>query len=165
MRIPVPVKVLSAAAALALLAGCSNASAVTPTSSKIQSHTYLPMSGRIPSVVNPVEMLKLRPSGTPNHKASFYACPATGPILYVSDFNNSSINIYKVPFTGHGPCGQLTTASGLVNPQGLIVRHGDLFVANTGAGCRGVPPRATKPYHLHRSKLRRICGGRDGLVR
>ena len=133
MRISFAVKLLSAAAALALLAGCSDGSAIAPTSSTMQGHHFLAMSGRVPSVVNPVEMLKLRQVGTPNHRASFNACPASGPIVYVSDSATYTINIYKVPFAGQGPCGQLTASSGLINPQGMIVRHNDLFVANSGA--------------------------------
>jgi hypothetical protein len=131
MRIPTSVKMLSAAAALALLAGCSSGSAIAPTHSTIQSHQVHAMNGRVPTVLNPVGMLKLRQLGTPSHKAGFNACPAAGPIVYMSDFNTSTINIYKVPFAGQAPCGQIT---GVVNPQGMIVRRHVLYVANTGAG-------------------------------
>jgi hypothetical protein len=77
-------------------------------------------------------MLRLLQVGTPNHKAGFNACPASGPIVYVSDAQSATINIYKVPFAGQGPCGQLTAASGLASPQGMIVRRHVLYVANTG---------------------------------
>ena len=144
MRIPTSAKLVSAAAALALLVGCSNGSALAPTSSTMQSHHFHAMSGRVPSVVNPVGMLKLRQVGTPDHTAGFNACPATGPIVYMSDFNNSVINIYKVPFAGQLPCGRLTHVK---NPQGMIVRHGDLFVANTGAlNVVAFHRGATRPY-------------------
>ena len=55
---------------------------------------------------------------TQNH-VGFYACPATGPLAYVSDFNNSIINVYAGKFAGQGPCAQLT--SQLLNPGGLYV--------------------------------------------
>jgi hypothetical protein len=147
MRMTISFAALSAVASLALLAGCSYGSAIATTASTVQGHGFPAMSGRIPSVVNPAEMLKLRQTGAPNHKASFYACPATGPIVYMSDFDNNSINIYAVPLRGHGPCGQLTASSGLSNPEGLIVRHHDLFVANTGAmDVVAFHRGATKPY-------------------
>ena len=147
MRIPTALNILGAAAALALFAGCSSSSAIAPTSSTMQSRHLHAMSGRIPSVANPVGMLKLLNVGIPNHNASFNACPISGPIVYMSDFNTSTINIYKVPFAGQAPCGQLTTSAGLLNPQGMIVRHNDLFVANTGAfDVVAFHRGATKPF-------------------
>jgi hypothetical protein len=144
MRFSASANLLSAAAALALLTGCSSGSAIAPTSSTMQSHHFLAMSGRIPSVLNPVGMLKLRQLGTPDRTASFNACPASGPIVYMSDFNTSTINIYKVPFAGQAPCGRLTH---LKNPQGMIVRHNDLFVANTEAlNVVAFHRGATRPY-------------------
>ena len=132
---------------MALLAGCSDGSAIAPTSSTMQGHHFLAMSGRVPSVVNPVGMLRLLQVGAPNHRASFNACPATGPIVYVSDFNANDISIYKVPLAGQKPCGLLTASSGLVNPEGLIVRHSDLFVANTiGHDVLAFHRGATTPY-------------------
>jgi hypothetical protein len=154
MLIPTPIRALGAAAALVILAGCSNGSTIAPTSSPIQNHHFQVMSGRVPSVLNPVGMLKLRPMVTPDHTASFDACPAVGPILYMSDFNTSTINIYKVPFTGHGPCGHLKA---VINPQGMIVRHNDLFVANTGAmDVVAFHRGATKPYITYTDPG---CGG------
>src|ERR1700682_5699754 len=123
MRIPTPIQALSAAAALALLAGCSSGSSIAPSaSSSIQSHHFVNMSGRVPTVLNPVGMLKLRNLGgaQPNHKASYNACPASGTLTYMSDFNTSTINIYKGGnLTPLSLCGQLT---GLANPQGMIVK-------------------------------------------
>jgi hypothetical protein len=157
MRIPFSFEVLSSVAALALLAGCSNGSAVAPTSAAIQGHRYLAMSGRIPSVLNPIGMLRLNHTGTPSHKVSFDTCPATGPIVYVSDLNNSIINIYKVPFASQTPCGQLTASSGLVNPIGMIVRHHDLFVANaSGFDVFAFHRGETMPYITYTDPT---CGG------
>jgi hypothetical protein len=141
------IHVLSAAVTFAMLAGCSSGTAIIPASSTMQSHHSQPMSGRIPTIVNPFLPLKLRDVGTANQRPSFNACPASGPIVYVSDANYNVIYIFKVPFAGQSPCGLLAASSGLVTPQGMIVRHHDLFVANTGgmnvvAFHRG----ATKPY-------------------
>jgi len=134
MRIPTPIQALSAAAALALLAGCSSGSAIAPSGSTMQSHHVVMNSGRVPSVLNPVGMLRLHNlSGAPQSKrAAFNACPAAGTITYMSDFNLSQIYIYKggnaTPLV---ECGLIT---GVINPQGMIVKAGNLYVANTGAG-------------------------------
>ena len=134
MRIPTPIQALSAAAALALLAGCSSGSAVAPSMSTTQSHHSVQMlSGRVPSVLNPVGMLRLHNLGgfQPDHKASWNACPAAGTIIYMSDFNTSDVNIYKGGNTSPLVlCGQLT---GFTNPQGLMVKAGNLYVSNTDA--------------------------------
>jgi DNA-binding beta-propeller fold protein YncE len=64
------------------------------------------------------------------HHAGYYSCPATGSIAYVSDSNNSVINVYAGKFAGQTPCAQLT--SNLLYPGGLFVdavTH-DLYVAN-----------------------------------
>jgi hypothetical protein len=65
--------------------------------------------------------------------ASFDSCPASGPIKYVSDFNNNLIQIFVGKFAGQAPCGQLT--SKLASPWGLFVLPSshDLYVANYGA--------------------------------
>ena len=147
MHIATSVKLLSAAATLALLAGCSSGSAIAPASSTAQSHYVHAMNGRIPIALNPVGMLKLRQLSIQNHKASFNTCPAAGPIVYFSDFNDSVIDIFKVPFAGQAPCGQFT---GLINPQGMIVRRHVLYVANTGAGTVVAFHRgATSPFKTY----------------
>ena len=69
---------------------------------------------------------------TGRHFASFNACPQTGTIIYISDFIDNVIDIYAGPnFAGQAPCGKLS-GSGLSNPQGMTVKAGDLYVANTG---------------------------------
>lgn len=132
MRIPTPIQALSAAAALALLAGCSSGSALAPNMTKTQGHVHT-MAGRVPAAVGPMTLLKVR-MNSPIHKISFNSCPATGTIEYISDFNDSIISIYAGNFAGQAPCGQITSSSGLINPQGMIVKAGSLYVANTGAG-------------------------------
>ncbi len=133
MRIPTPIQALSAAAALALLAGCSSGSAIAPKPVGMSSHVHTYM-GHVPAAVGP--MAALRISIHAKKGPSFDACPATGNIEYLSDFGNSVINIYAGKFHGQAPCGQLTSAgSGLLNPQGMFVdEHHNMFVADTGNG-------------------------------
>jgi hypothetical protein len=132
MQIPAPLQALSAAAAIALLAGCSSggssAIAPNPVSPKGGAHFLM---GRVPSVLSPIGQLKIN-TQTGRHFVSHYSCPANGPIKYMSDFNNSVINVYAGKFAGQAPCGQITT--GLLNPDGMYVKtttH-DLYVANEG---------------------------------
>ena len=132
MQISTLSKTLSAFAALALLAGCSNNSAIAPKPVGLQSHSRVYM-GHVPAVVGPLGALKIAYHAS--KRVSFNACPATGTIEYVSDFNNSVIGIFKGRFAGQPPCGQLTSSSGLLDPQGLFVdTHDHLWVANTGSG-------------------------------
>ena len=133
MRILNPLQTLSAAAALALLTGCSGggSSAIAPKPISPQGSVRTLM-GHVPSVLSPIGQLKIN-TNTGRHFVSHYSCPATGPIKYMSDFNNSVINVYVGPFAGQAPCGQIT--SGLLNPDGMYVKtttH-DLYVANEGA--------------------------------
>ena len=141
MRIPTPIQALSAAAALALLAGCSSGSAIAPNMTKTQGHV-LSMAQRIPAAVGPMTLLKVHMNAA-IHKVSFNACPATGTIEYIADFNIGIVDIYKGNFSGQAPCGTLT---GLINPQGLMVKGGKLYVANTGGGdILRYPRGATSP--------------------
>jgi hypothetical protein len=128
MRIPTPIQALSAAAALALLAGCSSGSAIAPTMSTPQGHVH--SMGHGSSVLNPVGMLKLAQHPiTQSHIASYDSCPATGRLEYVSDASNGAVDIFAGGFTsGQTPCGVI---SGLSEPQGLTVHQHQLYVANT----------------------------------
>jgi len=132
MRIPTPIQALSAAAALALLAGCSSGSAIAPKPAGITGHAHTYM-GHVPAVVGPMGASKIAYHAS--KRVGFDACPATGAIEYISDFNNSVINIYKGKFAGQAACGQLTSSNGLLNPQGMFVdeKH-NLWVADTGNG-------------------------------
>jgi len=132
MRIPTPIQALSAAAALALLAGCSSGSAIAPKPAGITGHVHTYM-GHVPAVVGPMAAMKL--NSHPSKKVGFNACPATGALEYISDFNNSTISIYKGKFASQAPCGMLTGSNGLLNPQGMFVdeKH-NLWVADTGNG-------------------------------
>src|SRR5450631_2334170 len=109
MRGPRLFQTLSVAAAIALFAGCANAE---------------------------VSAISRAPGSTINYHnsqriASYYSCPATGAIKYMSDFRTQTINVYAGKFAGQPPCGQIT--SGINGPQGLYVKTSthDLYVANS----------------------------------
>jgi len=121
------IQVLSAAAALSMLAGCSGGSTIEPHWASPQDGAHLP-SGRVQGALSPFGLLNINGNG--HQLKSFDACPAKGPIKYVSDGSNSIINIYVGKFAGQDPCGQIT--SGLSQPQGLYVKYAthDLYVAN-----------------------------------
>jgi hypothetical protein len=117
---------LIAASAITFLAGCSGA-------------------GHLAIAPNPASLhLAAR------HLSSFYACPATGPIKYVSDFNNNVVDVFVGKFAGQAPCGQITSV--LQSPWGIYVEPGthDLYVANYGAHDVVVFHRGqTAPYNTY----------------
>jgi hypothetical protein len=131
MRIPAPIRLLCAAAALTLLAGCSGNAALAPNPQTPKKHVLL-STGRIPIALSPMSLLKLT-LNTGHHYTSFNSCPATGSIEYISDYSNNVVNIYKGKFASQAPCGQLSP-SGMSNPQGMFVKGSthDLYIANTG---------------------------------
>jgi DNA-binding beta-propeller fold protein YncE len=116
---------VSAALAIALVAGCSNGSAIAPKPVPPQiDETF-----KLRSPLSPIDEFNLH-AQTRHKFKSFYACPAKGPIKYISDVRNGVINVYVGKFAGQDPCGQIT--SGLNQPQGLYVKAAthDLYVAN-----------------------------------
>jgi hypothetical protein len=71
-----------------------------------------------------------------NDAGSLNTCPAVGPITYISDFNDGTINIYAGTFSGQRKCGQITASNGqLIFPQGLFVKKPGhtLYVADRGS--------------------------------
>lgn len=106
MRRLARIQLLFAAAATAVFAGCSGGG-----SSAIAPLPAAPASAR--------------------HLASFYSCPASGSLKYVSDLFYNVVDVYVGNFTGQAPCGQITSSS-LQGPQGLYVQTAthDLYVAN-----------------------------------
>jgi len=81
-----------------------------------------------------------------------YSCPATGPIVYVSDYTNSVINVYKGDLKSQLPCGQLGSRSTLSGPSGLYVQTAthDLYVANGGISSIAVFHRGhNNPYNSY----------------
>jgi hypothetical protein len=130
MRILESFQVLGAAAAIALIAGCSGASStLAPNPVTAQSRTIGAMN-RTPSAWDRLNGLHARAG---HHRTSFDACPAKGPIVYASDDNNNVVNIYAGKFAGQAPCGQIASTS-FNFPFGLYVQSSthDLYVANGG---------------------------------
>jgi len=123
-------RALNAAAAIALLAGCSGdgSSAIAPKLASRQSGANSEML-RVPAAVDLPIVLRDN-ANTGHHFKSFYSCPAKGPIKYVSDYDNSVVNVFEGKFAGQAPCGQMT--AGLFGPWGMYVDVGshDLYVAN-----------------------------------
>jgi hypothetical protein len=105
------VRSLSAAAAFVLLAGCSSGPATAPMSGAIRDGVHSRSDGTL---------------------AGYDSCPATGTIVYVSDYWHGVINVFHGNFRSQPPCGQIT--SGLSLPYGMYVdpTSHDLYVANTG---------------------------------
>lgn len=113
-------RALSAAAALSSVVGCSGGFGVAPTSTSIQRY------GRVPIAVNPLSLFNIN-NLTGRQLESFDACPAKGPIVYVS--SGLQINIFAGKFVGQAPCGRITLRRSA--PIGLFVQtttH-DLYVA------------------------------------
>lgn len=120
MRIPTPVFVVGAAATLLFAAGCSSGGALV---SSPHQTAQLPTAIGAARSINPFAP-KLD---------SFYACPATGLLAYLSDYNNNVVNVYAGKFNHQAPCGRLTAT--LNAPWGMYVDPNthDLYVANDGA--------------------------------
>jgi hypothetical protein len=125
MRMLRPVQVFSAAAAMALLAACSNGSAIAPKLSSPQSIAYS-STGRVPSLLGPGGLLD-----TAHHFENFYACPVKGAIEYLDDSINGVIDVYAGPFAGQAPCAQFGHDVHQ-DPQGIFVDPAthDLYVTN-----------------------------------
>jgi hypothetical protein len=160
---------MSAAAAIAMLAGCSwnGSSAIAPRSMSPQVGSRFVM-GRTFQFLSPVG--RLENGNRIGHQfVGHYACPATGPIKYVSDYSNSAINVYVGKFAGQAPCGQLT--SGIAGPEGIFVRVAthDLYVANDSARDILVFHRGqTTPYNTYTDPTVQdpfdVTVARDGTV-
>jgi hypothetical protein len=132
MRVFTVVRALSAAAALAMLAGCSGSPTLAPKPSGMQDLANA-MMRQVPAPVGMFAALKLRPNSDHPY-ASFDSCPATGPITYISDYNNNVINIFAGTFKGQAACGAIS-GSVVLEPEGLFVgQNHNLYVANTGGG-------------------------------
>jgi len=158
-------KVLGAAAAISLLAGCSGggSASLTPKPISVGSASH-----RVPFV------LKLLGARGPNavalhHYKSFDACPANGPIKYVSDYNNNVVDLFVGKFAGQAPCGRIT--SEINSPWGLYVepRTHDLYVANDGGKNILVFHRGqTSPYNTYTDPTGQdpvdVTVARDGTV-
>jgi len=167
MRTLKPIQAFSAAAAIASLAACSGGSAIAPKPASGQSIAYSAV-GRVSSLLGPMGMLGVK-ARTAHHFKSFYACPATGSIEYLSDVYNQIITIYSGKFAGQAPCGQIT--EGLDHPSGMFVESGthDLYVANQNVHDILVFHRGqTSPYNTYADPSDQlpldVAVARDGTV-
>lgn len=146
----------SAVVALALLAGCSSGG-----SNSIAPSPVFHQSG---------ERTRIGALRTSRQFRSYYACPATGSIKYVSDDINNAVYVYSGKFAGQAPCGQI--ASGVfAAPTGLYVHPGthDLYVANTlGYNFLVFHRGQTTPYNTYTDPNPQytldIAVARDGTV-
>ena len=148
MRFSKSIAALSVATSVALFTGCTGNSTVAPKPLTPQGHTIF-FAQRIPAALSPIGLLRVNIHNG-DHFAGFDSCPATGALTYISDFNNSVVNIYAGgTFASQSPCGILT---GFINPQGLFISPGshNLYVANTGGGNVLVFHRgATSPFQTY----------------
>ena len=126
-------QLLAAMTTITLLTSCSAGGTSSIASDPASQQRGAPsLAGRMRFAAGPLALINIG-MHTGHHFTSFYACPAIGPLVYVSDGTNNVINVYAGRFAGQAPCGQL--ASSLINfPYGLYVRPGghDLYVANSG---------------------------------
>ena len=147
MRRQIQTQIASAAAALALLAGCSGNSAQAPRPG-LPHAINKTVIGSAPSAESPLARYRLGFSGS-HPFTSFDTCPAKGSIVYASDGTNNVVNIYSGKFAGQVPCGQI--AYPLFNiPFGLYVKPGthDLYVAS-GSSVLVFHRGKTTPYNTY----------------
>jgi hypothetical protein len=138
--------VLSVAATITLLAGCTGSSPVAPNPAPLQGRVRSTLGH---SAVNPFGALNIDDAVGHNTKG-FYACPATGPIEYLSEATDSVVSVYAGKFAGQAPCGQM--AGGLNGADGLYVdpKTHDLYVANSNRYNIFVYHRGqTTPYNVY----------------
>lgn len=125
-------RALIAAAALTMLSGCAGNSALATSPLLSQGHTSL-IARQVPAPVGLFAALRLNPNDAHPY-VSFDSCPATGPITYISDYNDNVINIYAGPFNNQARCGAIS-GSPVLHPEGMFVGSDHrLYVANTGGG-------------------------------
>lgn len=139
MRLAIPVGyALSAAATIALLAGCSGGgSQLAPTAGQVagpgggqqmSSHRGFP-AGRIVAAIPNGQNVVPHPS-----KVKSWMSPQAKfiPIVYVSDFSNGVVQVFNQKGKNQAAVGVI---SGLSSPQGLWVQRatGDLYVVQSGA--------------------------------
>jgi len=132
-----------------VISACSGGSlAIEPHWTSPQSGAHL-SSGGVQGALSPFGLLNINRYG--HQLKSFYACPAMGPIKYLSDSSHPYIFVYAGKFAGQTWCGLIMSAS-LNEPGGLYVKtttH-DLYVANWGFNKILVFHRGqTEPYNVY----------------
>ncbi|HET9342295.1 MAG TPA: hypothetical protein VFO25_05240 [Candidatus Eremiobacteraceae bacterium] len=119
---------IAAASAVIAFAGCSanSTSSVAPSAGPAgQARTTHSTFGHTTSVLPPALAARVAHPVRSDARLSHNSCPSSGTLIYLSDAINGVVNIYDGTLT---MCGQL---SGFVEPQGMTVVHGNLYVANT----------------------------------
>ena len=167
MRSKSSIHKLIAAAGIATLAGCSGGthSGMVPAPTSLQARS-LPAKAIAPGLFNVEGVIRSTVIGR-SHLSSYDACPATGPIKYVSDQNNDVIYIYTGKFAGQAPCGQIAAA---MIPEGLYVKNSthDLYVANGDGNILVFHRGQTSPYNTFTEPTDQspqdVTVGRDGTV-
>ena len=142
---------LSVTAVFALMAGCTSLGASTnPQQPKTSQYHGQFRFGSAPSALHQTIgtiFIGLRPQ----HLASYFNCPSSGAVEYVSDELNNVIDVYTGKFAGQAPCGLIASPL-LAAPSGMhvdSVTH-DLYVANWGAANVLVFHKAaTTPYNTY----------------
>jgi hypothetical protein len=156
MRIFTPLPLLSTLATMVFLAACSGSTATAPKPASPQGGAVLRI-GRVSSVFNTFGQLNINTQAG-RHLKSYYACPAKGQIVYVSDTN--MVNVFAGNFAGQHPCGRLT--SGVQTPYGLYVQpttH-DLYVSDPdGASVIVFHRGQTTPYNIYNDPITRQYPG------
>lgn len=150
MRILKPLQWLCVAAPIISLSACSVGAdfAIAPKPATLHARAPFPVP-HVHGFFNPRGGSQI---------VSHYSCPATGAIEYVSDSNESVINVYSGEFAGQAPCGQIASNRSradnrnLRHPAGLYVQattH-DLYVANfDGYDILVFHRGQTVPYNLY----------------
>src|SRR5579863_1541685 len=101
MRTSTQFAILCSASSLALLIGCSGAGSLL----------HAPADGFVRADARFASL---------QHFEGFFSCPATGRLVYVSDYNHNLINVYAGRLEGQAPCGRLTAK--VIGPWGLFVK-------------------------------------------
>lgn len=127
---------LGVTAAVAVLAACSGGgtgSQMAPSSPMTGNAVTGGMHANGHGTKSYAVTMKAVPHGIIKHYKQWMEKNANkNRLIYVSDFNNSIVQVYNYPSNGtqNPPAGTLST--GLFNPQGMCVNNNMVFIANTG---------------------------------
>ena len=107
MRLLAPIQAVSAVASITLLAVCSNGVPIQST----PMARHVPVDSRENSELSVGNLASGRQREAGYNGASYNACPATGLLVYVSDDNDSTVNIFSGDLSGQAPCGIIFPAA------------------------------------------------------
>lgn len=119
-------------AGIALLAGCSSGTAISPEP-PILRDSARSQANRDPIFFNRLAALT-NSLGSKHQVIGHDNCPRSATLEYVSDYNYDLVDIYAGKFAGQPPCGQIT--AGITFPLGVFVKTDthDLYVCNSVFG-------------------------------